>query len=62
MRKPDQFDSFEKGKADAARDRGAGLTDLLTLGMASDSSRDPPRDPVLREAYNEGWNAGKGKR
>jgi hypothetical protein len=49
-----------KGQRDAERDTGAGLTDLLTLGLASDSSYDPPSDPTLKEKYNEGWYGTKG--
>lgn len=49
------------GRKDAENDKGAGLTDLLTLGFKSDSSYDPPKDPILRAHYDSGWDKGKGK-
>lgn len=44
-----------KGEEDAKRDRGAGFLDLITLGMFSNSTYDPPRDPVLKAHYDAGW-------
>jgi hypothetical protein len=33
-----------EGKIDGERDHGAGLVDLMTLGMFTDSKYDPPKD------------------
>lgn len=62
MKPKDAYDHYEQGKHDAERDRGAGFTDLITLGLASDSSYRAPRERDDRDAYNEGWKAGKGQR
>ncbi len=44
-----------KGENDARNDKGAGLVDLITLGMATNSSYNPPKDPELKAHYDAEW-------
>lgn len=48
-----------QGRDDARRDKGAGITDLLTLGFMSDSSYNPPKDPELKANYDAAWKKQK---
>ncbi len=51
-----------RGGKDAARDPGAGVEALVSLGFLSNSSYDPPKDPELKAHYDAGWKEEKGKK
>ena len=48
-----------KGGDDARNDKGAGLVDLVTLGMISNSSYNPPKDPESKAHYDAAWEKEK---
>ena len=49
-------------KDDARRDKGAGIIDLMTFGLISSSSYNPPSDPEERAIYDHAWDQAKKER